>query len=175
MAKKSNSKRGLSGVVATVILIAMTIVAVSILWVFIQGMFTEQLDSAKSCFDIFEKIKINSEYSCYDSSNNELRVLIELTNIKPDKLIISVSDDTGSKSFIIEDGITSENIKRFAGNYNEEINLPAEHSGINYVFKLDSVGITKNPRSVRIAPVIGGETCEIIDSNFNIVNCDNLA
>ncbi|MBT96784.1 MAG: hypothetical protein QF567_02720 [Candidatus Pacearchaeota archaeon] len=160
-------KKGLSGVVATIILVLLVLVAVGIVWGAIRGIINEKIDIVNSCFGNFEKATINSQYTCYNSSSNEFRFSIDIKDTEIDKLLISISGRNETKSFEIPQ-LGSSLIRNYNGNYNEDIKLPGKNAGLTYVANISKVG---KPSLIKIAPIIGGNQCEISDSLSEIDDC----
>ncbi len=82
------SKRGISGVVAAVILIALVMAATAIVWVVVNNLIETKLKGAESCLDIFEKATLNSRYTCYNSSSNRFLFSINLGDIDVDEILV---------------------------------------------------------------------------------------
>src|SRR3989339_177025 len=57
------NNKALSGVVTTVIMIGLVVAAISIVWVFVNNLVTDEIAGAESCFEVFDQIKIG-EYTC---------------------------------------------------------------------------------------------------------------
>ncbi|MAH03423.1 hypothetical protein CMI39_01410 [Candidatus Pacearchaeota archaeon] len=160
-------KKGLSGVVATIILVLLVLVAVGIVWGAIKGIINEKIDTVNSCFGNFEKATINSQYTCYNSSSDEFRFSIDIKDIEVDKLLISISGKNQTKSFEIPQ-LGSSFIRNYNGNYNEDVKLPNKNAGLTYVANISEIG---KPTFIKIAPFIDGSQCEISDSLSEIDDC----
>jgi flagellin-like protein len=160
------NKKGVSGVITAVIMIALVIVSVAIVWGVVNKMIEDETGSS-SCMNLFEKITINGEYTCYNSSSNELRVAINVANVEIDELLLSISDVEGSKSFTIP--TTDSNLREYSGEYGNLIKLPKKNAGLTYF-----VRNVKNSTSIKIAPIINEKQCEIVDSLKKIDDCKFL-
>lgn len=88
---KIKNKKAISGVIAAVIMIAVVMAAVIIVWGAVIPMVREQLKGTESCFGIFEKVTINSMYTCYNSSSNSFQFSINIGDIDVEKVIVSIS------------------------------------------------------------------------------------
>ena len=64
-----SQRKGLSTVVATVIMIALVMSAIAIVWGVVTNLVEEQLEGADSCISVFDKVEINGRYTCYDPVN----------------------------------------------------------------------------------------------------------
>ncbi len=165
--KKNLSKRGLSTIVITVILIALSMAAVVLVWVFVNNMLKKQIGQSESCFGNFDKVEINGQYTCYDSINSLLRFSLMIGDIKADKVIVSVSSANAVKSYEIINGTAISGLSMYSGDNPDTIILPSKNSGLTY----NATGFSSQIDSVQIAPVIGGNACEVSDSISDIEEC----
>ena len=58
--------KGLSGVITAVIMIALVLAAAGIVWGVVNNMLKGQMEGAEACFGNYDKVTINSIYTCYD-------------------------------------------------------------------------------------------------------------
>jgi flagellin-like protein len=166
---KMNNK-GLSGVVATVILIAIVIAAVAIVWGVVTNLVSERLEEAGSCFNIFGKVNLENAYTCWNGDDNEFQFSINIADLEVDSIIVSILGEGQTKSYEITN--TAQNIDGLK-NYDDStsIKLPGKNGGLTYI----ATGITSRPDSIRISPVVGGNQCEVADTIENIDSCSLLA
>jgi len=61
-----NNKKGISAIVATVLIILITVAAVTIIWAAIIPMITGNLEGSSECFDASAALSVVSDYSCYN-------------------------------------------------------------------------------------------------------------
>ncbi len=175
MAKKSHyKKKGLSTIVTTLILVLLSIVAVGVIWVFINNTIKNQMKSSESCLGNYNKIKLHGQYVCYErvsTTNYSLRFSISVGDANPDKVIVSVASGGEIKGYTLTN--STQNI---TGLYNYPSNttgivLPSANGGKTYTAR----GFTTGIDSIKIAPVINGNMCEVSDSIFEIENCASMA
>ena len=160
-----NSRKGLSAVITTLILIALTISAIAIVWVTVSNLLTGRLNAAESCMNIFDKVELNELYTCYDSPNFQFS--INIGDIEIDEVIVSVSGEAITKSYTLNN--TNKNIFGL-GPYpssSGEVKLPGKNSGMTYI----STEFSSTPDSVKITPVVNGNQCEVSDSVLEIYSC----
>ncbi len=164
------NKRGLSNVVATVIMIAIVIAATVLVWVVINNTVNKEVEGTTSCFGIFDKVSLEPEYTCYDSSGKYLLFGIGIGDLEVDGIIVSVSSVGGSTSLTIDKKSSSDNsnLKFYNGTLNEWA------PGINTGFTYNLTGINSLPDSIRIAPIIGGKQCAETDEITEIESCSSL-
>jgi hypothetical protein len=96
--RKNN--RGLSGVITAVLMIALVMVIVVIVWVVVRNIVQGQIGSVESCFEVYDKVTINNLYTCYNSTSNHFQFSIKVEDIELDKIIISVSSEGSTKSYL---------------------------------------------------------------------------
>ncbi len=168
---KSKKKKGLSDVIATLMLILLTLALVAILWAVISNLVGNKLDESQSCIDIFEKVTLNEQYTCYNQSSQELQFSISIADIDVDKVIVAISSEGDTKSLEFTNTNTSIEFlypyKRLIGT---PVQLPGKNSGTTYVYDLIGAGLS-NPDKIELAPVINGKQCEASDSLLEIYSC----
>lgn len=147
-----NSKKGISPIIASTIMIGLVIVAVVVVWSALNNLVEDRISTSESCFGIFEKVRINDKYTCYDDSSSKVNVSIIRDDIDMEGLTVSISDGEDSDSFTINSS-----------------NLPGKRGGKTYVF---SWSRSTTPSGVRIAPIIGGNQCDVSDSTNQLLDCD---
>ena len=70
------NKKGISAIVATVLIILITVAAVTIIWAAIIPMINEQLSGATECLDASAALSVSGDYSCYNNSANYTRIQV---------------------------------------------------------------------------------------------------
>lgn len=144
------SKKGISAVVATVLIILITVAAVTIIWAAIIPMVKENLDRGTICLDAVSQLTIlDKGYTCFNNNENQVRVQVghgpkdfNLAGIQ-----VLVSDNAGGTSAFEETDVG---------------NLP----GVNEEKVIVFVGYTPdNAQSVRVAPMVKiGNSVEACDA-----------
>jgi flagellin-like protein len=165
-------KRGVSGVVTVVILIALVLAATVMVWAVVQNLVDDELSGAESCFGNFGEITINNGYTCYNSSSKEFQFGVDIGNIAIKGLLVSISGEGKKKSFkILEAGLDEPYLKPYGTgkSYADIIYFPEENSGETYVVDMNHYGF--DPSGIAIAPIINDEQCEESDSLFQIDDC----
>jgi hypothetical protein len=173
------NKRGLSTIIITVILIALSLAAVVLVWGFVNNLIKKQIGSTESCFGNYDKVQINKQYTCYEDLGTgayALRFSLAVGSVNLTKVVVSVSSASAVKSYEITNEV--QQIPNMA-NYpcvgecwwadNLNIKLPGKNSGLTYRI----IGFTSTMDLIQVAPVIGGEQCEA-SSLSEIESCDLL-
>ncbi|MGA2130173.1 MAG: hypothetical protein ABSG05_00975 [Candidatus Pacearchaeota archaeon] len=167
------SKKGLSAVVETMIMIALVIAAVSIIWVVINNTINTQLNTASSCANVVDKVTIDQRYTCYNESSDQLRLAINVGDIKNlQDILVSITQGGQSKSFKINTDNATDGLKYF--NWSGPMQIPGPNSGLTYIYPMNSP-IVQFPDQVEIAPIINGNTCTGPAPITQIDSCTLLA
>jgi len=155
--KMKSNKRGISAVVATVLIILITVAAVTIIWAAIIPMVSDRLEKGNACLDAVSQLSIGAAgYTCYDSGGQNLRVQVKQgpTNASIQDIQVIWVSPSGTTSTANTGGVPS-------------LNGAA-------VYTVGSV-ITSVPDSVSIAPILrigaATETCDIASTLSNIPPC----
>jgi len=170
---KISEKKALSGVVTVVILVMLTVVLISVVWVVINGLVKKQIDQSEACFGIFDEVQIGNDYTCLNE--DYLQISIEVGDIELEKVLISITGEGTSKSFEIGELTNLEFLANYPSvkdeyEFGEDVLLLGRNSGKTYVVDLDKFGITE-PEKIEIVPIIGGVQCEVSDVFENIESC----
>jgi len=144
-----NNKKGISAVVATVLIILITVAAVTIIWAAIIPMINDQLSRGTICLDAATALSIeNKGYTCQDAAADQVKIQVKHGSQDVDLAGIQV--------LIGEDGSTSKT------------DVTAGLPGINEE-KVLTVAYTETgagAQEVRIAPMINvGNSVETCDAS----------
>jgi len=183
--KKFKNKKALSTVVATVVIIMLTVAAIAIVWTFVKAMVEKNRDQVESCFDIEsgQKVSLNGLYTCYDldaeGNLDEVQVSISVADVEIETLVISIMTGGSTKTVTLtstETGYTD--VKPYSPdpdetNYGNPVSLPGENSGKTYVIRGFQEGLTEVDW-IRIAPIVNGNQCGITDQINDVSNCAYL-
>lgn len=145
-------KRGLSTVVASLILILLVVVAVGIVSKIVIPMIKKNLNSAGSCLDAIGNVQFNSQYTCYNQISRNVSASIEVKKIEIKGFVINVYGGGNAESHKIQEGKIDEIS-------NSNIKIPKENEARVYEIP---IGIN-NPETITISPMVGEETCEKSD------------
>ena len=170
------NKQGLSLVVTTLILVMLVFVAIGIVWAVVSNLINDNLDQSEACFNIFDKVSINSLYTCNNYSVNKLQFAIEIGDAEIDEILVSVANSGQSKNFKIK---SQESIIQYLTDYTggNSVKLPGKNEGKTYFFNSQSAGFTdpNDPiKNIKIAPIIEGYQCDVSDTLDTIDNCMSL-
>ncbi len=118
---------------------------------------------------ISQKIKINNDYTCYDSDLKLLQIAVDVGEIDLDSLIIHVSNKQDTKSFEMTKIPSSyAGVTMYAGD--PSLIMPEKNSGKTYFFSLETIGLT-SLAEVRIAPKTKGYLCPTSEALIDFRAC----
>jgi FlaG/FlaF family flagellin (archaellin) len=160
------TKNGVSTVVATVILVALTVVLSGIVWAIVNNLVKTETEKT-SCFGVSEKIKINYEYTCYDAANQEMQISIDVYEIELSSVLFYISGVANSATFeILNKPSLVFGARMYDGS--EEVYLPEKNAGLTYRFDASNV---QNPAIIKIIPSVKNRNCEVADMLSDIGSC----
>ena len=165
----SESKRGLSTVIASLLLILLTIALVGIIWTAVTKLVNTEIDKS-DCLDSVGKVNLNHQYICYNGTSKELMFSISLGDIEVEEVAVAVSGGGIQKSFMIKDENSTINYLRPLIGVGA-VALPEKNSGTSYFYNIIAAGFPEDPDSLAISPKIGGNLCSPTDSADEITPC----
>ena len=167
------NRRGISGVIVVVILIALVMTITGIVWAVVNNLVKEELGSAGSCFGIFGEVNLNSRYTCYNGSQ-ELLFSINIGDVDVDEALIGVSGQGTGVSFKLSSQAGPiDNVVTYPDR-SANVRLPSKNSGFTYIFDMAGAGFSGTPDSISIAPIIKGNQCGVSDTIEKIESCASL-
>ena len=164
------NNKGISAIIATIILIALTLAIVAIVWGVVQNLVSQQLEESGSCFNIFGKIELNPVYTCYNSSSNEFLFSINVGDIEVNELVVSVSGQGTTKSYTLTANEEDIGLLTYPAR-NNLVKKPGKNAGLTYI----SSDFASRPDTIRVSPVIGETQCEVSASIQTIESCSSFA
>ena len=175
-------KKGLSIVVASLLMIVLVVVAVGIIWGVTSNLINKQLESA-SCVDLMGKVKIGgfTRY-VYDDVNKFLLVQIEREDVDLKKVSVSLTSSGITKSFDIYEGkITYDGDTRLdepvnwmegvENAYRSKLPLyfPKKNEARVYLFDMNNIeGMNEKPDVINLYPYSNNEKCPSVDTMTDI-------
>ena len=164
------NNKGISGIVVTVIMIALTLLATALIWGVINNLISEKVESSKSCFGNFGKVTLDNKFTCYDSANLKIRFSLNIGDIDVDEVLVSISDNFGTSSFRINN--TEQTIPGLTYlNGMALVKLPGKNGGKTYTYESSDWDSENIPITIQIAPFINENQCETSDSVTEIDDC----
>lgn len=165
--------KGLSTVIATVLIILLVTISIGIVWKFISNIVNpDELEKAHSCFDVESSntVTINGYYTCYNKTSNNVQFSINIEDVDIDGLVVTILTSGNSKSFTLtNENTTSANLKPYGGQYSTNVTLPGKNEGKTYVAQ--GFGEISKVDSIKIAPIVDGKQCGQSDATYQIDEC----
>lgn len=165
------NRRGISGIIVTMIMIALVMVVTSIVWAVINNLIKENISSSQACFGNFGKVTLDRKYTCY--SDNEVRFSINIADINIDDALVSIASNAETKSFRLTNEEQTITGLTYYSDGSPNVKIPGKNSGITYVYTWSDDG--NPPNTIKIAPTISGKQCDISDTIGGIDDCGLLA
>jgi len=157
------NKKGLSAVITTLIMIALVIALITIVWIAVDRMAKGAIEGSESCFDVAGKASIRNAYTCWDGT--ALNFSINLGNINPDAVLVTISTVSTAKSYEIPG--TYSNLKSYSGTYNSLLPQLTNNSGQTYTTNF----FPTKPDSVELFLIFGEKQCTVSDALYEISDC----
>jgi flagellin-like protein len=161
------NKKGISNIIATLLLIVLTVVLVVIVWTVINSLVNQKITQSSACFGNFNTINLNGQYTCFNSTTNNLQFSLNIGDIAVDGVLVTISSSSQSKSITLKS--TPQQIPNLVYyNGTSLVALPGENSAMTYYYNWSG---SDTPNSVQIAPIIKGQQCATSDTLTTIDNC----
>jgi flagellin-like protein len=139
-------KKGVSPIIATVLLLVLTLVAVSILSVFIIPFVKNSLDGSKECVNVIGKIRFDdgSAYNCHTDTRTAFSVRIDSNDIVGFKL--SLYTQGVANPYTIENASIHSVLRMLSSTaFNTPLEVPLEGGLRTYVANAAYQRIEVNP------------------------------
>ena len=150
------NKKGVSAVIATVLIILLTIVSVSVISVAIISFTRESLGEDRLCTEVQDKISLNSQKSCYILTEpRHSEIWIKFGNVELDEIYLSLEKDSNFEVYVLKDGGESPGDILSP----DPIELPQSGGGEKEFVTIDGFA----PKKVRVGAIINEKNCPISD------------
>lgn len=127
-------KMGVSSVLATVLIILITIAAVTIVWQVVIPLITRNLEGSDSCLNAVSEVFVNDIYTVYNETH--VRVSVDLKDSsKIETIMVRITDEKGNA---FTDKIDKSNLPSSGGRKSYTYILEEEYAGFGEV---DKVGV----------------------------------
>ncbi len=156
-----NNKKGVSAIVATVLIILITVAAVTIIWAAIIPMVSDQLDKGNACLAVTSELTIGgSGYTCFNSTHLKVQVRAgsDVDTLQNLQFLIGEAGTTTSVNLFDSTGAITAGITG-------STTLPGANSNAVYEFDQATLFSTMTPDSIGIASMItlgnSIESCDV--------------
>jgi flagellin-like protein len=156
-------KKGISAIVATVLIILITVAAVTIIWAAIIPMISNQLESGTTCLDAVSQVQILDQgYTCRNDTTGADRVSLQIKHGAKSFELADIQVLLSSGGTTTSYDLTNPATTKIPASM-DATKLPGSNEERVYV--ISTTGITGDVDSVSIAPVVAvgntQETCEV--------------
>lgn len=148
------NQKAISTIIATVLLIMMTMVAAVIIGVFVIPMVRENL-SKGDCFKTVGKIVVleDSLYSCYNASGTNVMIEVGfLEDVNITGVAVSLVGEGKSQSYKIKEGFSDPSVSMLGGG---SVEAPNPGEAQTYVFDLGF-----NATLAEVSAILGERVCD---------------
>ena len=161
---KIKNKKAISTLVATVLLILITVAAVGIIWGAIMPVITRTMEIGQACLNARVTINTESGYTCYNKNTKEVNIMIsrgsEEFTLAGINLVLSGEGTSHSWNFQV--GSSYADVKLYRGTYDvafTEDEFPAPNEEHTYTINAsdnDGLPITglSPPETAKVAPIV---------------------
>jgi hypothetical protein len=161
------NKKALSQVVSAVILILLSIALIAGIWMIVDKTVNDQLEKGESCYEVIDKVEINEEYTCYNSSGQIVQVSINVGEIDLDSILVSISQESSSKVFELTNSSKDiPDVTNYPTN-SSGVKMPSRESGKTYYV----LNILEDPSKIELSPKMNGNQCAVASSLKEIKRC----
>jgi hypothetical protein len=150
MKKINKNKKAISAVVATVLIILITVAAVTIIWAAVVPLINDKLKSGTVCLDAVSQIQLLDEgYTCKASDGHNISIQVKHLNKMFDLTDIQVLVSAGGDTtvFRVENDTTTL--------VPTGTNIPLPSANEEKVYVIDTHLIVGDISEVQIAPIVG--------------------
>lgn len=159
-----NAKKAVSALVATVLLILITVAAIGIIWSAVMPMINKATQYGQSCMNARLQIDTDSGYTCYNASGVVLTNIVRgADDFVPSAIQLIVAGGGQSKVFKVVNNQATTNVVMLGGATSLEI--PGTNEEKTYVV---TSGLTTTSE-VAVAPVVKvGNTEKVCDVSSRV-------
>ena len=156
-------KRGVSPVVATVLLLVLTVAIAGVIFSVVLPFVSKSLGNSKACLDVLDGAEFpESRFNCYtvvtSTNPSETGFSIKLNKDEISGFRVSLLDSNGNSDvYDIKEGVVNPKLKMVAGTYGNLLEFPSVGGQRTYVSN-------KNYINAEISPIAKtGEICAVSD------------
>jgi flagellin-like protein len=161
---KISNKKGISAIVATVLIILITVAAVTIIWAAIIPMVSNQLEKGTQCLDATQQITLpNAGYTCTDAAGTYFQLKRGGNDAGIMDIIVSVTFENGTSiSYSLEDASSG---LLYADGTTAVTSMPEAGEMTTYLAPGPSVSISAAPKIVIGNEEVACDTAATIQPN----------
>jgi flagellin-like protein len=161
-------KKAVSALVATVLLILITVAAVGIIWGAIMPMMNRAMEMGQACLNARLSINTESGYTCHNITGNRVFVMVargsEEFNLAG--MYLTISGGGRSKAYLINETSTNPMLAMIDNAYGTALDLPEVNEERTYVINTTDFTILEEVKVAAIARV--GNTIKACDVSSRV-------
>lgn len=152
------SRKAVSPVVATVLLLVLTIVIAGVVFSVVIPFVNDKLGDSKECLDTFEGVEFpESKFNCYNVTSSETGFSVRLNKEGISAVKVALTDSNGNSDvYDIYEGVTST-LRQLGGNLGEPLTFPSVSGQRTYV----ASGVYSKAEISAVTP--SGDVCSLAD------------
>ena len=158
--------KGVSTIIASVIMIALVLVIGGVVWSVVNGIVQDNLEGTGTCFKVFDQVEFNRGYTCWNNTGNETRFSVNIKDANIDEALVTISGSGESKSYRLKPTGAEGNVVLWPSG--GQAILPGNNSGKTYSVFND---FKTKPDSIAVYPIIKGNQCDAEDVISTIDSC----
>ncbi|MEK6909156.1 MAG: archaellin/type IV pilin N-terminal domain-containing protein [Nanoarchaeota archaeon] len=153
-------RKAVSPVVATVLLLVLTIIIGGIVFSVVIPFVNDKLGDSKDCLDTFEGVEFpESRFNCYDSNSSETGFSVKINKEKISKVKVGLINNNGNSDvYDIYNGSTVSNLRVLGANPDDPLTFPSVGGQRTYV----TTGVYQ--KAEISALTASGEVCSVADT-----------
>ncbi len=152
-------KRGVSPVVATMLLLVITVLLAALIMTFVVPFVQDSLGDSKECLQVLDGIEFaESEFNCFSSDETGFSVKVKKEKVSGFKISL-IDNEDNADAIEVTEGVSGGNAIRMKGiiNYNTDLEVASSGGQRTYV-------ASEVYSKAEIAPLgETGKVCEVAD------------
>ncbi len=161
------NKRGLSPVIATVLVIMLTVIAAGIIASFVIPFVRDNLEESGSCFEVLQAVEFaETGFNCYNESLTGFQTgfSVSISDERVDSFRIILSQTGSTTPYTINESGQNADLKMLTGSFGDALTMPDVGGTRTYV-------VNGEYENAQVAAVLAsGNICDISDS-VSFVQC----
>ena len=127
-------KKGLSGIIETLIMIGLVLAATVIIWGVVSNILSKNIKNTEACFGNYDKVTLNKKYTCFDNTDADadieiIRIALNIGDVDVDEVLVSISNEGGSESFKLNNAEKIVSKVTYSSGPAGDVKLPPKNGG----------------------------------------------
>lgn len=158
------NKKGISDIVATVLLVLITIAAIGVVYGTVMPLIRQSVETSQKCSELKVEVKTEAGYTCYTAKEVQMQVARGTSDVNMTGLQLQISGEGTSKTLKLYGGVVSSDVRALANlTYGQAGILPGKNEMVTYAINSSSPNVNmKSFEKVAAAPIIKVGAKEIL-------------